>query len=153
ESPSTTNAIDTTPAARKSSTMWARMGLPATLTSGLGIVWVCGRRRVPLPATGMTAFNDRPPSDFETDTKGHPIMAPPRRAATPPRRQVPSPEACRAPRSDAARSDGEPALQLLNGFHRGGIDTVEEGEVDARPVAAPDRSEHALQLRVAAAVD
>src|SRR5689334_15120973 len=28
-------------------------GRPATLSSGLGIRWVCGRRRVPFPASGM----------------------------------------------------------------------------------------------------
>src|SRR5215210_6447998 len=30
------------------------IGLPATLTSGLGLIHVCGRRRVPNPATGNT---------------------------------------------------------------------------------------------------
>src|SRR5579864_6552182 len=28
-------------------------GRPATLSSGLGTRWVCGRRRVPFPASGM----------------------------------------------------------------------------------------------------
>lgn len=39
-----------------SSTSQSTIALPATCTSGLGVVSVCGRRRVPLPAIGIIMF-------------------------------------------------------------------------------------------------
>src|SRR5688500_12969748 len=36
--------------------MYCITGLPATLSIGLGVMCVCGRRRVPLPASGMITF-------------------------------------------------------------------------------------------------
>src|SRR5512136_2701891 len=41
---------------RNLSRICASMGLPATLMSGLGLVYVCGRKRVPSPAKGMMTF-------------------------------------------------------------------------------------------------
>src|ERR1035437_1468398 len=35
--------------------MWARIGLPATFSSTLGRLYVCGLSRVPKPATGIIA--------------------------------------------------------------------------------------------------
>src|ERR1044071_6949412 len=35
-------------------------GRPATLSIGLGTRWVCGRRRVPLPASGMMTCTSAP---------------------------------------------------------------------------------------------
>src|SRR5215510_10792164 len=35
-------------------------GRPATLSSGLGTRWVCGRSRVPLPASGMMTCTSAP---------------------------------------------------------------------------------------------
>src|SRR4030065_1774455 len=44
------------PRAGRSSRMWARIGLPATCSSTLGVVYVWGLSRVPTPATGMIAI-------------------------------------------------------------------------------------------------
>src|SRR5690242_15800109 len=38
------------------SSRWSREAFPATLTSGLGLLQVCGRMRVPQPAIGMMIF-------------------------------------------------------------------------------------------------
>jgi hypothetical protein len=39
--------------------MYAITGLPATFSIGFGVTWVCGRRRVPFPASGMITFMAR----------------------------------------------------------------------------------------------
>ena len=36
--------------------MYSITGLPATLSIGFGVMCVCGRRRVPFPASGMITF-------------------------------------------------------------------------------------------------
>src|SRR5919199_4559854 len=46
----------TPPSALRSSRMYAITGLPATLSIGLGVTCVCGRSRVPFPASGMMTF-------------------------------------------------------------------------------------------------
>src|SRR5918912_1531023 len=46
----------TPPSAFRSSRMYAITGLPATLSSGFGVTCVCGRSRVPFPASGMMTF-------------------------------------------------------------------------------------------------
>src|SRR5678815_550689 len=46
----------TVPSRRRSSRMYSITGLPATLSIGFGVMWVCGRRRVPLPASGLVTF-------------------------------------------------------------------------------------------------
>src|SRR5512141_3394578 len=41
-------------------------GRPATLSSGVGVRWVCGRSRVPFPASGMmTCISASPVAVFE----------------------------------------------------------------------------------------
>src|SRR5262245_24818786 len=49
----------TVPSRRRSSRMYSITGLPATLSIGFGVMCVCGRRRVPLPASGMITFMTR----------------------------------------------------------------------------------------------
>src|ERR671929_1940810 len=46
----------TPPSAFRSSRMYAITGLPATLSIGFGVTCVCGRSRVPFPASGMMTF-------------------------------------------------------------------------------------------------
>src|SRR4030095_10015076 len=46
----------TVPSRRRSSRMYCITGLPATFSIGFGVMCVCGRRRVPLPASGMITF-------------------------------------------------------------------------------------------------
>src|SRR5574337_1591629 len=50
-----------TPSASSRSITQSMTGRPATLRSGLGTRWVWGRRRVPLPASGMIACISHPP--------------------------------------------------------------------------------------------
>src|SRR5689334_24776443 len=49
----------TLPRRRRSSRMYCITGLPATLSIGFGVMYVCGRSRVPLPASGMMTFMPR----------------------------------------------------------------------------------------------
>src|SRR5690349_9323941 len=49
----------TFPSRRRSSRMYSITGLPATLSIGFGVMCVCGRKRVPLPASGMITFMTR----------------------------------------------------------------------------------------------
>src|SRR5919109_5383271 len=46
----------TLPSLSRSSRMYAITGLPATLSIGFGVTCVCGRSRVPFPASGMMTF-------------------------------------------------------------------------------------------------
>src|SRR3954462_14246380 len=46
----------TVPSFTRSSRMYAITGLPAILSIGLGVMCVCGRSRVPFPASGMMTF-------------------------------------------------------------------------------------------------
>src|SRR5512144_1709698 len=49
----------TLPSRRRSSRMYCITGLPATFNIGFGVMCVCGRRRVPFPASGMMTFMRR----------------------------------------------------------------------------------------------
>src|SRR5215207_4488689 len=49
----------TSPSFMRSSITYAITGLPATFSIGFGVMCVCGRRRVPFPASGMMTFMRR----------------------------------------------------------------------------------------------